>query len=104
MVSPRVVGQVGVAGSVLESYRAMLAFRRAQAALVSGNTRFLDAPEPVLAFWRGDQVLCVFNLSPGAVEVTVEGLGAALEPAQAIARKGDLLKLGGNGYGFFAKG
>ncbi len=98
-----VAGQVGVAGSVLESYRAMLAFRRAEAALVSGDTRFIDTPEPVLAFWRGDQVLCVFNLSPGAVAVTVEGAGAALGPAQGLARDGNVLKLAGNGYGFFAK-
>jgi len=99
-----VAGQMGVAGSVLESYRAMLAFRRAQGALVSGDTRFLDAPEPVLAFWRGEQVICVFNLSALAVAVNIKGLGTAMGPAQGIAREGDVLSLAGNGYGFFAKG
>ena len=42
---------VCVAGSVLEHYREMLAFRRETAALRMGRTRFLDLPDPVLGFF-----------------------------------------------------
>jgi alpha-glucosidase len=49
-----VAAQEGVPGSVLESYREMLAFRRLEWALRHGRSRFLDLPEPVLAFQRGE--------------------------------------------------
>ena len=49
--------------SVLEFYREMLALRRSTQALGTGKTKFLDTDEPVLAFVRGDSVLCAFNLS-----------------------------------------
>ena len=52
--------------SVLQAARAFLRWRRAQPALVLGSIRFLDAPEPVLAFVRehdGQSLLAVFNLS-----------------------------------------
>ena len=52
------------AGSVLSFYRRMLALRRGSCDLRLGATRFLDAPEPVLAFLRGEATLCAFNLSP----------------------------------------
>ena len=59
-------GQDADDGSVLASYRAALAFRRAHPALTEGTMRFLDAPAGVLAFEReggGERLLCVFNLS-----------------------------------------
>jgi alpha-glucosidase len=49
-----VASQRAVAGSVLEFYREMLAFRRATPDLITGKTRFLDLPEPILGFQRGD--------------------------------------------------
>lgn len=49
--------------SVLHFYRRMLAFRRATLALITGATRFMTLPEPILAFTRAD-LTCVFNLSP----------------------------------------
>ena len=62
--------------SVLNAVRAFLRWRHGQPALVTGAIRFLDAPEPVLAFVRGDQsdsadataLLVAFNLSGAAVE------------------------------------
>jgi alpha-glucosidase len=45
-------------------------WRRQQPALRDGDIRFLDAPEPVLAFVReheGRRLLLAFNLSPVAV-------------------------------------
>jgi alpha-glucosidase len=95
-----VAGQQGVAGSVLESYRAMLAFRKATPALVVGDTKFLDLPEPVLGFLRGGAVLCLFNLSAQAVSLTVSGVAAPDGPSQVAALSGGRLTLGPNGFAF----
>ena len=57
--------------SVLNRVRGFLAWRRSQPALRRGGIRFLDAPEPVLAFVRegdGQRLLVVFNLSPQDVD------------------------------------
>ncbi len=102
-----VAGQVGVPGSVLEFYRAMLAFRRATPALRTGGTKFFDLPEPVLAFARGEgegRVLCLYNLSPGEVEVTLTGTGEALGPMQAATPGPGRMKLGANGFAFVSAG
>ena len=97
-----VAAQEGVPGSVLEFYRQMLAFRRATPALRSGQTRFFDVPEPVLAFARGPDLVCVFNLS--ARPVTVAATGALLPgaPAHAAHLDAGALVLGPNGFGFLA--
>jgi len=61
--------QLGVPGSTLESTRRLLALRRRHRALVDGELRFRDAPEPVLVFERGGdagRVLCLFNLGGAA--------------------------------------
>ena len=53
-------------GSVLWTYRRLLAFRRKHPALRTGTIAFLDAPERVLAFVREnahERLLCLFNLS-----------------------------------------
>jgi alpha-glucosidase len=63
--------QDNVPGSVLEFYRAMLAFRRAHPALAKGAIHLLDAPANILAFIREDgaeRLLCVFNMSGAATE------------------------------------
>ena len=93
--------QLGVAGSVLEFYREMLAFRRATPDLLTGRTRFFDLPEPVLGFARGD-LACVFNLS--ARPVTVAASGALMQgaPAHAAHLEDGRLMLGANGFAFLA--
>jgi alpha-glucosidase len=48
---------------MLELYRSALRIRRAEPALGDGSMSWLDAPDGVLAFDRGD-VQCVVNLSP----------------------------------------
>ena len=53
------------AGSVLDFYRRMLALRRGSDALRRGKTQFLATEKGLLAFSRGDRVLCLFNLSAG---------------------------------------
>ena len=98
-----VAGQAGVPGSVLEHYRAMLAFRRRSDALRTGRTRFLDLHEPVLGFVRGDgdgALLCLFNLSPVALSVTVSGVGDCVGPSLNAVRDGDRLTLGPNAAAF----
>ena len=57
--------------SALSGYRRFMHWRRGQPALRGGAIRFLDTPEPVLAFVRelGDErVLAVFNLSAAPAE------------------------------------
>lgn len=52
--------------SMLNHYRAFLAFRRDQKSLVKGEITFLHADEHLLAFTRefeNERLLCVFNLS-----------------------------------------
>ncbi|MBL4916082.1 alpha-amylase family glycosyl hydrolase [Szabonella alba] len=100
-----VAGQEGVAGSVLETWRALLAFRRAQLALRLGTSVFLDLPEPVLGFVRQQgkaAVLCLYNLSPHPQALTVSGADALIGPSQAVTRDGDALRLGANGFAFLS--
>ncbi|WP_062206852.1 alpha-glucosidase family protein [Aureimonas sp. AU12] len=64
--------QVGQAGSLLEYYRAFLAFRRSHPALVRGDIAFLDWAPGLLAFRRefeGERIVCVFNLSGQPVDI-----------------------------------
>jgi alpha-glucosidase len=81
-----VAGQEDDPGSVLNAYRAVLAFRAASPALKHGRSRFIDLPEPVLAFHRetGDQRLtCVFNLSPRPVDLEIAGAVRPVGPGLA---------------------
>ena len=96
-----VAAQEGVAGSVLEFYRAMLAYRAGSAALMGGRTRFLDVTEPVLMFERvleGSTLTCVFNLSAEIVQVAAKG--TLTGPSQHAAKGQDALTLGPNGFAF----
>jgi alpha-glucosidase len=90
--------QAGVAGSVLEHYRQMLAFRRATPQLVGGALRFVEAPEPVLAYLR-DDLLCAFALSPEGARLRVEGAGEIVGPAAGRLER-DVLALDRNGWAF----
>ncbi|WP_266183820.1 alpha-glucosidase family protein [Dyella humicola] len=65
--------------SALNGFRAFMAWRKSQPALRWGDIRFLDTPEPVLAFTRrhgNDTVLAAFNLSHEAVETPLAGMDA----------------------------
>ncbi|TNC50562.1 DUF3459 domain-containing protein [Rubellimicrobium rubrum] len=70
-------GQVNDPQSVRATYKAMLDLRRHEPALRTAGTAFLDTPEPILAFRRGD-LLCAFNLSPQGVEADLPGEGETL--------------------------
>ena len=98
-----VASQSGVEGSVLEHYRSMLAYRKASLPLRTGKTSFFDLPEPLLAFTRaveGESLLCVFNLSPEANTVTVEGAAAPVGPSLGAALDGITLTLEPNAAAF----
>jgi len=54
------------ANSTLALSRALIAQRKAHPALVQGELELIDAPEPILAFFREDgaqRIACVFNMS-----------------------------------------
>ena len=92
-----VAGQMGAQGSVLEFYHQMLAFRRATPALQTGRTRFLPLPDPILGFHRGDDLICLFNLS--AAPVTLAAVGQMYgAPAQSAQLDGARLTLGPSGF------
>ncbi|MFM2354629.1 MAG: hypothetical protein RLZZ528_365 [Pseudomonadota bacterium] len=91
--------QAGKADSVLEFYRRMIAFRKASDDLMDGATDFIDLPEPLFAFRRGARTLCVFNLSPASMAVTVEGIEGIDLGLSAELRK-TTLDLGPNGFAF----
>ena len=99
-----VAAQDGDPESVLNAFRAFMRWRRAQPALVGGSIRFLETPEPVLAFFReggGQRLLAAFNLSPEAAGFALpegewealDGHGISLEP---VFSNGKTL---GPGYG-----
>ncbi|MEJ0045460.1 MAG: alpha-amylase family glycosyl hydrolase [Rhodospirillales bacterium] len=48
--------------SLLHWVRRFLAWRRTQPALIDGEIRFLELPEPLLGFERGDGITLIFNL------------------------------------------
>jgi alpha-glucosidase len=90
--------QVGVEGSVLETYRAMLAFRRETPQFRRGGLRFVEAPPPALAYLR-DDILCLFQLGADATRLRVAGAGRAIGPAGGRL-DGDVAELAPNGWLF----
>jgi alpha-glucosidase len=62
-----VAAEQGVVDSMLELYREALLHHRTQAGLGDGPMRWLDSEPDVLAFQRGDGIVCLVNLSATAV-------------------------------------
>lgn len=83
--------------SVLNVYRELLKFRSRNSALKHGQTRFLQTEEPVLAFLRDEQVLCLFNLSNSRQELDVNGLADVLF-SEGVEQSGNRLVLEPNAY------
>ena len=50
--------------------------------------------------FRGDGLLCLFNLSPAPVTLQLTGLGDLIGPCQAAEMAGTTLSLGPNGVAF----
>ena len=95
--------------SVLNRVRGFLRWRRARPALREGSIRFLDAPEPVLAFVRehdGRKLLAAFNLSAQPATWPVpSGLAATGDDSHGLPAGrifGNALQLPARGV-FFAR-
>jgi alpha-glucosidase len=66
--------------STLNGFRAFMRWRHAHPALRTGSIRFLDTPEPVLAFTReapGETLLVAFNLSDAPADLSIASLRGA---------------------------
>jgi len=73
--------QVEEPDSAFARVRRFLHWRRNEPAMREGGLRFLDAPEPILAFLRekdGEGIFCLFNLSTQAQRLTRDGLAVAV--------------------------
>jgi alpha-glucosidase len=98
-----VAAQEKAPDSMLNFYRQVIAFRKQHRALVDGDIAFLKADEPVLAFRRSapqGNVLCIFNLSPEPVKMTLRGAvdADAIAMAQGATLGQQGLTLAGSGY------
>ena len=94
--------QKGDPDSVLAAYRRTIAFRRAEPALRRGDIRFVDLPEPILAFHRiaeGQAITCLFNLSPREQGLKVTGTVTAIGPCHAGLSHGRI-EMPANGFLF----
>ncbi|ACI99100.1 alpha-glucosidase [Rhodospirillum centenum] len=102
-----VAAQEGDPDSVLAFTRAFLRWRKGQRALTGGTIRFLDTPEPILAFVRemagAPPLLCLFNLGRDPAVWEPAGDAALVIVAQAGAPgavAGDARHLALPGHGF----
>ena len=89
-------GRRPTAASTLNFTRALLAWRKRHGSLVTGDIRFLDTSEPVLAFERsipGERILCVFNLGadPAQAALSVEGSPTPLDGPRLPVSPGGFL-------------
>ncbi len=96
--------QVTDPNSVLNATRRFLTWRRGQPALRLGRIRFLDAPEPLLAFTRehpDGSLLCLFNLGAEPAIWTVPfQVGVTSGHGFSASLKGRTVSLPGHGAFF----
>ncbi|MBO6854488.1 MAG: alpha glucosidase [Marivivens sp.] len=84
--------------SILSHYQAMIALRREKTSLQTGRTQFLDLDDRILAFGRGSDVLCVFNLSGDPVVLPELAAGVREEMARGFQAMQGGVTLEGLGY------
>ena len=72
----------------------MMQLRKAEPALQHGDLRLLDAPLPLIAFMRGQKMLCLFNLGPSEVRWAVPQAALLALSVGDVAREGSQLVLG----------
>ncbi|WP_434615272.1 alpha-amylase family glycosyl hydrolase [Tabrizicola sp. M-4] len=99
-LSRNVATQAADPDSVLNYYKLMLRYRSERSELRTGRTRFLDLPDPVLGFTRGDALACFFNLSPSENAIRIKGLSSLTGPCIGASLDGETLTLGPNGVAF----
>ncbi len=88
--------------STLHFYKSAIAFRKAQPALTTGKTSFINLPEPLLAFHRktdGQTITCAFNLSKDSQVIQLTGAATLTGPRHANL-DGPTLTLPGNGFAY----
>ena len=90
--------QTGEAGSMLELARALIAWRRATAAVRAGAMTLLAAPDAVIAFSRGEGLACAFNPGIEPQAVRLDGAVVRTRFAERAGLSGDQLWLGPWGW------
>lgn len=88
--------------SILHFYKSIIAFRKAQPALMAGKTLFIDLPEPLIAFHRQadkQNMTCAFNLSKDSQTIQLTGTARLTGPRHA-SLEGPTLTLPGNGFAY----
>jgi alpha-glucosidase len=81
--------------STLNAFRAFIRWRRSQPELRWGSIRFLDTPEPILAFvrtWNEHALLAAFNLANESVDAHVYDVASATELSVPGLRPGRLYR------------
>ena len=76
------------ADSVLNSYRHFNRWRKEQPALRYGDIKFIDTPEPILAFvrqYQGEQLLVCFNFSEQSQTVALSSLTQQSDSLVAVS-------------------
>ncbi|NQZ28653.1 MAG: alpha-glucosidase [Colwellia sp.] len=76
------------ADSVLNSYRHFNRWRKEQPALRYGDIKFIDTPEPILAFvrqYQGEQLLVCFNFSEQSQTVALSSLTQLSDSLTAVS-------------------
>ena len=86
--------QDGDPASSLNFLRRLMQERKTNPHLREGDLRLLEAPLPVIAFVRGESLLCAFNLGPEAVRWTAPEAQALDFGSGHAVRQGDALVLG----------
>jgi alpha-glucosidase len=82
--------QTGESDSTLELARALIAWRRRSPAARGGTMRLLEVPGPVVAFERGETVVCAFNPGPGEARATLARVSAPAFAERAEIRGGEV--------------
>ena len=90
--------QTGDPGSAFELTRRLLAWRRESSAVREAPMAFIEAPDPVIAFRRGDEALCVFNAGPAPAAAPLPPSVGAPVFAERASRSGEELWLGPWGW------
>ncbi|MCH2077247.1 MAG: alpha-amylase family glycosyl hydrolase [Rhodobacteraceae bacterium] len=83
--------------SVLNFYRRFLKMRQAHEDLRTGEQRFLDLPEPLLGYERGNGFVCLFNLSKRKATAKLP-YAVEAEVAEAATLGKDRVDLDPNGF------
>jgi alpha-glucosidase len=94
------------ATSTLAITRQLVALRRRESALRTGDIRFLDQPETVLAFDRIDgarRLRCVYNVSSSPTRIDLPGMARATPlMSSGMTAAGGRIELVGHGFGILA--